>query len=338
MKKIHEMTGTERAAALLVSLGPETAGEILKHLDEESVDLIATEIARIKTLSPEDREDLSGEFIIELNRARKKMYGGERRAREILEGAFGQEKADSLLQKLLRKNVENEFEFLNRIESEILASFLKEEHPQTIAVALSYLPADKSASIISLFPTELSKIVAVRMAKMKGVSPEAVSEIAKNLKKRYNSLRKQGYENGKTGGVDALVDILNNMNGDTERRIMGQFDSSIPSLSKQIRDRIFTFENIVNLTNPEVRILIDEINNDRMIAAALKGAGDDIRFKVVRNLSQNRATDLIEEMEAMGPLKLTEVEDARNYIVSIMRTLNDNDVISLRKDNEIYVE
>lgn len=338
MKKIHEMTGTERAAALLVSLGPETAGEIMKHLDEESVDLIATEIAGIESLSPEDREELSGEFIIELKKARKNLYGGEKRAKEILEGAFGQEKAGELLQKLLKTNVENEFEFLNRIESEILVAFLKEEHPQTIAVALSYLPADKSASIISLFPTELSKIVAVRMAKMKGVSPEAVSEIAKNLKKRYKNLRKQGYNDRTTGGVDSLVDILSHMNGESEKRIMGHFDSSQPSLSKEIRDRIFTFENIVNLTHPEVRILIDEINNDRIIATALKGAGDDIRFKVVRNLSQNRATDLIEEMEALGSLRLSEVEEARNYIVSIMRTLNDNDVISLRKDNEIYVD
>ena len=338
MKPVSEMNGTERAAALLVALGPEVAAEILKHLDEESVDRIATAMALIDRILPEDREDLSGEFLLELRRRRGHMSGGENRAREILRDAFGPERAEEILSKVTRSNIKSEFDFLKEMEPEVLAGFLREEHPQTIAVTLSLLPPANAASILTQFPPELSRDSALRMARMKGLSPDAAAGIARSLKKRYREFLQKGQQREKAGGLDTLLDIMGHMNMEGENRLMHLFDNQNPVLAKQLRERVFTFENIVNLTNIEVRILLDEIKNDHIIARALKGAGDDIRFKIVRNMSQNRATDVVNDMNAMGPVRLAEVEEARGYIVSIMRTLNDNGVISIRRDGEVYVE
>lgn len=338
MKPVSQMNGTERAAALLVALGPEIAAEILKHLDEDSIDRISTAMAGIDRISPEDREELSGEFLLELRRRRGQVEGGENKAREILRDAFGPERAEEVLSKVTRVNIRDEFDFMKEMEPEILAGFLKEEHPQTIAVTLSLLPPQKSASILTHIPADISRNVALRMARMKGLSPDAAVGIARALKKRYREFIEKGQQKEKAGGLDSLLEIMNHMNAEGENRLMRVFDNQNPGLASKLRERVFSFENIINLTNIEVRILVDEVNNDHVVAQALKGAGDDIRFKIVRNMSQNRATDLVNEMNSMGPIRLSEVEEARGYIVSIMRTLNDNGVISLRRENEIYVE
>jgi len=338
MKPVHELSGPERAAALLVALGPEVASKILRHLDESNIDRISAQIARIEKLSPADREELVGNFLFDLKRFKKKIVGGEGKAREILENSVGREKADEILCKISPMNVEKNFDFLNELDPELLSAFLKDEHPQTIAVTLCYLVPGKSASILQSLSSDYQKSVAMRMAKMKTVSPDAVSEIARVLKKKYHEYLEKGENLNTSDGVDSLVGIFTYLKSDDEKRLMGYFDSSMPEISRQIRDRIFTFENVVSLTNSEVRVLIDEISDDQLIGVALKGAGDDIRFKFMRNMSQNRATDMLNEMNVLGPVRLTEIEDSRGKIVSVMRELNDSGILSLKNDDEIYVE
>lgn len=226
-------------------------------------------------------------------------------------------------------DVDKEFATLNEIEDEALISFLKDEHPQTIAVAMSFLASEKSAAIMTALDQNRAKEVAIRMARMDRVMPEAVAGIVKTIKKKYQDYQKKN-QGLSAGGLDTLIDILQHMPGDDERKIIQDLEIAMPNVSQQITDKIFTFENVASLTNQEMRILIDTINDDTTIAKALKGAGDEIRFKFLRNMSQNRATDILTDMDVMGVVRLSEVEDYRNKITSIMRALDDNGVINLR--------
>ncbi len=338
MKSIFDMSGVERAAALLVALGSDIASDIIKHLDEPSIEKLTIEMAKITELSLEDREELIGEFLIDLRRNKRIVKGGKNKAEELLQDAFGKDKAESIIKKIRTKDIDKEFEFLKEIDPNILFQFIKDESIQTLAVLLQYIPPEKSASLLQLMPKEKAKDIALRMAKTTEIVPEAVLGIIEVIKKKYHQHRKKSEGFTNIGGVDSLVSILGHMKGEDEKNIMNSIESSMPSVSQNIREKIYAFENVVQLSNNEIRILIDEINNDVVVAKALKGAGDEIRFKFFRNMSQNRATDVLQEMDEMGAIKLTEVEDCRKVIVTIMQELHDNGVINLRKSNEQYVE
>jgi flagellar motor switch protein FliG len=329
MKDVFDMSGVERAAALLVALGPKVAAEIMKHLDEESIERLSGEIAKIDRLSPEEREDLIGGFLIDLRKEKRWLRGGEGTARDILLKSFGENKADQILSKFSNIDVDKEFASLDEIEDDVLVSFLKDENPQTIAVAMSFLAPEKSAAIMKSLAHEKAKEVALRMAKMEKVMPDAVAGIVKTIKKKYQEYRKKN-QGLSAGGLDTLLGILRHMPGDEEKKIIEDLEVAMPNVSGQIRDKIFAFENVANLTNQEVRVVIDTVNDDHLVAKALKGAGDEVRFKVLRNMSQNRATDILSDMNAMGAVRLSEVEDCRRMIVKVMRDLDDNGVINLR--------
>jgi flagellar motor switch protein FliG len=329
MKDVFDMSGVERAAALLVALGPKVAAEIMKHLDEDSIEKLTAAIAKIDRLSPAEREDLIGEFLIDLRKEKRRLRGGEGTAREILTKTYGEDKAEQILTKFTNIDVDKEFANLNEIEDEALISFLKDEHPQTIAVAMSFLAPEKSAAVMKVLSTEATKEVAIRMARMDRVMPEAVAGIVRTIKKKYQEYRKKN-RGLSAGGLDTLIGILRHMPNDDEKKIVEDLEIAMPAVSDQIHDKLFAFENAANLSNNEIRILIDEIGDDHLIATALKGAEDDVRFKFLRNMSQNRATDILSEMDAMGAIRLTEVKDCRNKIVAIMRNLDDNGIIDLR--------
>ncbi len=330
MKSIYEMNGIERSAALLVALGPDIAADILKQMDEDEIERLSTEIARIERLDPVEREDLIGEFMIRLRRESQNLKAGEGKARELLTDAFGEDRADEVLQRFSGKDVDREFEYLQDIEPEVISEILVDESPQTIAVCMSFLPPETSASILKSLPRDTQKEVALRLAKMKTVTPEAAVSVARVIRKKYREFKKAD-NTVAAGGVESLIEILQHMSSDDERRFMSNLDSSLPDVSEQIREKVFTFENIAQLTNRDIRILIDEVNDDHTIAKALKGSGDEIRFRFLRNMSQNRATDIIEEMKAMGPIHLNEVDFYRQRILDAARELHDNGVIAFQK-------
>lgn len=338
MKDIDEMTGTERAAALLIALGPERASDILKHLDEESIQAITAEIAKIGRLAPEEKEDLIGEFLISLQRNKGVLQAGENSAKEILEKAFGFEKSSQILKKISVMDLEKEFDFFKDADPEILAQLIQKESPQLTAVILTYIPSTLSAAVIKKFPPKVMQQVAVKMAQLDSIVPEAVFDMARRLKEKY----KQYLENAKKGvssdGMVSLLEIMSYMNDDDEKKLMENLEGVVPSISKSIRDRIIVFDTINNLTNNDIRILIDEINDDSLIAVALKGADENIRFRLLRNMSRNRATDLIEYMERVGAVRKADAEDSRKEIVKKMRSLYESGIIHIPKPGEIYVE
>ena len=338
MKDIDEMTGAERAAALLVALGPESASDILKHLGEENIHVLMAEIAKIGRLSPEEREELIGEFLISLRKNRGALQAGEESAKEILEKAFGIEKTFEILKKVSIKDLEKEFDFFKDADPEILAQLIQKESPQMTAVILTYMPPALSAAVLQKFPPKIMQQVAVKMASLDSVVPEAVLYMGRKLKEKY----KQYLENAEKGissdGMVSLLEIMSYMNDDDERKLMNNLEGVEPDISKSIRDKIIVFDTINNLTNNDIRILIDEINDDSLIAVALKGADENIRFRLLRNMSRNRATDLIEDMERLGAVRKIDAEDSRKEIVKIMRSLYENGTIHIPKPGEIYVE
>ncbi len=337
MKSIFDMSGVERAAALLVALGPTIAADILKHLDEESIEKLTEEIAKVEKLTPREREDLIGEFLIDLRKEKRRLKGGEGAAKDILVKSFGKVKAEEIIEKFSLVDIDKEFQSLNEIEEEVLVSFLREEHPQTIAVALSFLPPEKSAAVLKSLGPESAKNVALRLAKMDRVMPDAVAGIISTIKKKYKEHKKKD-RSLSAGGLDTLINILHHMDADDERKIMNDLEIAMPAVSRQIKEKTFPFENVVYLTNNEIRIVIDEVNDDHLIARALKGAGDEIRFKFLRNMSRNRATDVLSEMDSLGTMRLSDVEESRKGIQDMMKALDENGVISLKRGDDILVK
>ena len=338
MKSVFDMNGVERAAALMVALGPDIASDILKNLDESSIESLTIEMAKIQNLNDKDREELIGEFLIDLRKNRSNLVAGEFKAKELLDDAFGKEKADVILKKVKTRDLHEQFDFLNDVPSDVIFSFIANENPQTIAVILQYIKKELAGAILKLFPSATATDIAIKIAKTQAIVPEAIIGIVEALKIKYEEYRKKTEGFLESGGINSLVNIMQHMKGEDESNIIKNFDIIDPELSGKIREKIFSFENILLLSNNEIRILIDEINNDFIFAKSLKGAGDNIRIKVLRNMSQNRATDVINEMNQMGAIKLSEVESARKEIVFAMRLLHENGVITILKEKEPMVE
>ncbi|MFH0976199.1 MAG: flagellar motor switch protein FliG [Spirochaetota bacterium] len=338
MESINEITGIQRSAMLLVTLGSEVASRVMAHLDEKTVFKIAQEIVKINDLTVKQKEDLIGEFLIGYKKNKGAVYGGENIAKEMLIAAFGEDKAENLLGNITHMDIEKGFLFLKNIDPEIITTLLEKEHPQTITAAMYYLSPMQNAKILKNFPAELSKDIIKRMAKIEKPSPGAVLEIVRILTNKYENLKKSAIKTEKTDGINNLIDIINQMNPEQGTKLMNYIDIKLPAISEKIKEKSFGFDTVLNLTHREIQILIDELNDDFIIAKALKGAGDALRFKFLRNMSQNRATIVLQEMDNMGPVRLTEINEARNSIMQIMRILNDNGAITIKRERETFVD
>ena len=338
MRSLFSMTGTEKAAALLFLLGPDIASDILRHLDEDSIEKLSAGMVRMQSLPEEDKDDLIGEFIIELKKSSKNNTGGINKARKMIVEAFGEEKADEMVKKIENRDTEANFKFLNELEDSQLVNLLKDEQPQIIALVIKFIAPQKAGMVLKSLPPEKSKEAGVKLVKMKNLSAEAAVAVARALKKRCRDMNKINDEQSITGGMESLANIMSHMSSEQERNLLKNIDIEVPHISRDIMEMIFTFDNIVNLSNREIRILIDEINDDYLIAKSLKGAEDDIKFKLLRNMSQNRAEDILTEMSAMGAVRLKDVNDCRDQIVDVMRELNENGLIVIKRDGEVYVD
>ena len=335
-KSIHDMNGIERAAAFLTVIGEEAASEIFKNLDEDSILSLSTEMAKINNLSASEKEDLIGEFYLAFREEASNDISGPNKARRFLESAFGIEKTKEIFYKLKIKNIEKEFDFLKEADPEIAAMLIKDELPQTIAVTLFYLPPELSVQIMKSLNLDVKKSVAVKLAKIKKIAPEAALRIAEKLKEKYDKV-KDGGDLTQSGGIDNLAKILNFMPYDSERQLLKGLDELVPDISNLVKNKIYSFDQILDLSNKDIRLLIDHVGNDKLIALALKGLGDDMRFKFFRNLSENRAKDMLEEINFLGLVRSTEAEEARDYIMHIMRRLDESGMISIKREGETYV-
>lgn len=328
--------GLQKAAILLIVLGPEKSATIFKHLKEEEIEELTLEIANTRSITPQIKDEIIKEFY-EICLAQQYISeGGIGYAKELLEKALGVEKAMDVIGKLTASLQVKPFEFIRKTDASQLLNFIQDEHPQTIALIMSYLPSQQASIVLSALPPDKQADVAKRIAMMDRTSPEVVKEVEKVLESKLASLVNQDYT--VIGGVDAIVEILNTVDRGTEKHIMETLEIEEPELADEIRKKMFVFEDILLLDDRAIqRVLRDVDNND--LAIALKGANEQVQTTIFNNMSKRLAVMIKEDMEFMGPVRMKDVEEAQQKIVNIIRKLEDSGeiVISRGGGDEIVV-
>ena len=330
------LSGLQKAAILLISLGPEKSSLIFKHLKEEEIEELTLEIANTRAVTPQLKEDVIAEFYEVCLAQQYIAEGGIGYAKELLEKALGVDKAMDVIGRLTSSLQVKPFEFARKTDASQLLNFIQDEHPQTIALILSYLTSAQSAAIISALPPDRQADVAKRIAVMDRTSPDVIKEVENVLESKLSSLVNQDYTI--IGGVDAVVEILNTVDRGTEKHIMETLEIEEPELADEIRKKMFVFEDILLLDDRAIqRVLRDVDNND--LAIALKGSNEQVQNAIFNNLSKRLATMIKEDMEFMGPVRMKDVEEAQQKIVNIIRKLEDSAeiVISRGGGDEIIV-
>ncbi|MCI8464068.1 MAG: flagellar motor switch protein FliG [Lachnospiraceae bacterium] len=332
----QSLKGLQKAAILLIALGPERSAGIFKHLKEDEIEELTLEIANTRSVTPQIKEQIIDEFYEVCLAQQYIAEGGINYARDLLEKALGAEKAMDVIGKLTASLQVKPFEFIRKTDPSQLINFIQDEHPQTIALILSYLSASQAAMILSGLPAERQADVAKRIAVMDRTSPDVIKEVEKVLESKMASLVNQDYTI--IGGVDAVVEVLNTVDRSTERHIMETLEIEEPELADEIRKKMFVFEDVLLLDNRAIqRVLRDVDNND--LAIAMKNANEQVQNAIFDNLSKRLAVMIKEDMEFMGPVRMKDVEEAQQKIVNIIRKLEDSGeiVISRGGGDEIVV-
>lgn len=331
-----ELTGREKAAILLISLGPEYSAQIFKHLNNEEIEELTLEIANMRRVSPEEKEKIMDEFYQICVAQEYISEGGINYAKEVLEKALGSQKAMDIINKLTASLQVKPFDFARKADPGQLLNFIQNEHPQTIALILSYLPASQSAQIMSALPQVKQTEVARRIATMDRTSPDIIKEVEMVLERKLSALVSQDYTSA--GGIQSIVDILNSVDRGTEKNIMDTLEIQDAELAEEIRKRMFVFEDIINLDSTSIQRFIREIDNNDL-AIALKGATEEVASVIYSNMSKRMAEMIKEDMEFMGPVRLRDVEEAQQKIVNIIRKLEETGdiIISRGGGDEIIV-
>ena len=336
MANNEDMTGVQKAAVLLIALGPEKSADIFKHLKEDEIEELTLEIANTRSVSPQMKERVLEEFYQVCLAQQYLAEGGIGYAKELLDKALGGEKAQEVISKLTASLQVRPFEFVRKTDPSQVLNFIQDEHPQTIAMILSYLTSAQAAMIMSALSPEVQADVAKRIATMDRTSPDVIKEVERVLERKLSSLINQDYTI--VGGVDAIVGILNTVDRSTEKHIMESLEIEEPELADEIRKKMFVFEDIMLLDDRAIqRVLRDVDNND--LAIALKGANEEVQNTIFKNLSKRLSAMIREDMEFMGPVRMKDVEEAQQKIVGIIRKLEDSaeNVISRGGGDEIVV-
>lgn len=335
-KKSSNYNGIQKAAILLITLGPERSASIFKHLKEEEIEQLTLEIANTRSISPATKEEVLNEFYEVCLAQQYIAEGGINYAKDLLEKALGVEKAKEVIGKLTASLQVRPFEFVRKTDASQLLNFIQDEHPQTIALILSYLSSAQSATIIGALSPDKQADVARRIAQMDRTSPDVIKEVEKVLEKKLASLVNQDYTIA--GGVDAIVEILNTVDRGTEKHIMETLEIEEPELADEIRKKMFVFEDILTLDDKSIQRVLREVDNNEL-AIALKSTNEQVQTVIFNNLSKRLAAMIKEDMEFMGPVRLKDVEEAQQKIVNIIRKLEDSAeiIISRGGGDEIVV-
>ena len=336
MPKPHELTGKQKAAVLLLSLGSEISAGIMKNLREDEIEELSLEIANIRRVPPEVKDQVLEEFYQICLAQEYILSGGIDSAREILEKALGSHKAHDIIGKLTASLQVRPFDFARKTEPSQLLNFIQNEHPQTIALVMAYLSPEQAGIILSALPPLQQVEVAKRVATMDRTSPDVLREVELILEKKLSSFVMQDFTIA--GGVESVVSILNRVDRGTEKTILEALAEENPELADEIKRRMFVFEDIVLLDNRSVQRIMREIDA-KDLAMAMKTASEDVKNLIFRNMSKRAVELLKEDMGYMGPVRLRDVEEAQQKIVNVIRQLEDSGeiIISRGKEDELIV-
>lgn len=336
MKGNKKLTGRQKAALLLVSLGPEVSAQVFKHLNEEEIEQLTLEIANVRKVDPATQEMVVDEFH-QLCLAQEYIsQGGITYAKEVLEKALGQEKAFEIINRLTATLQVRPFDFARKSDPQQILNFIQNEHPQTIALVLSYLEPAQASAILSSLPVEHQTEVARRIALMESTSPEVISQVEEILEQKLSSTVNDDFTSA--GGIEAVVQILNGVDRGTERTILEELEIRDPELAEEIKKRMFVFEDIVTLDNRSIQRVIREVDHDDLLLS-LKVASEEVKEVLFRNMSRRMAENFKEEMEIMGPVRLKDVEEAQTRVVAVIRRLEEAGEIIIARGggNDIVV-
>lgn len=315
-----QLTGKQKAAILLISLGPDVSAQVYKHLTEEEIEKLTLEISSVKKVDTDQKEVVLDQFHQIALAQDYITQGGINYAKTVLEKALGSEEATNIVNRLTSSLQVKPFDFARKAEPAQILNFIQNEHPQTIALILSYLEKEQAGQILSELPQEMQADIAKRIAIMDSTSPEIINEVEQILEKKLSATVTQDYT--QTGGIQAVVEVLNGVDRSTERTILDALEIQDPELAEEIKKRMFVFEDIVTLDNRAIQRVIREVENDDL-RLALKVASDEVKEVAFSNMSTRMVETFKEEMEFMGPVRLRDVEEAQTRIVSAIRRLEE---------------
>lgn len=327
----RELNGRQKAAIFLITLGSEISSEIFKHLREDEIETLTFEIARLEAIDSEERDLVLSEFQ-ELMMAQDFIStGGIDYARELLEKSLGSQKAVDIINRLTSSLQVRPFDFIRRTDPTHLLNFIQQEHPQTIALILAYLEPNKASVILGSLPHDIQSDVAKRIATMDRTLPEVLREVERVLEKKLSTLSSEDYTSA--GGVESIVEILNLVDRSTEKVIIESLEEEDPELAEEIKKRMFVFEDIVMLDDRAIQKVMREVDTAEL-AKALKSVDAEVQDKIYRNMSKRASQLLKEDMEYMGPIRMKDVEEAQQKIVSIIRKLEEQGEIVVARAGE----
>jgi len=327
--KATRLTGAQKAAVLMVSLGEHTGAEILKHLDEDEVASIGKEVARLSSLSSEDAETTLEEFYTMSMAQDYVLKGGFEYARKMLISAFGPESAKKILDRLVKAlgSEAASFDALQKADPQQLAKFIHSEHPQTIALILSHLNSSQAAGLLFSLPADLRADVSLRMANLDQISPEIISKIAGIIGMKLKALGEMSRES--YGGVRAVSEMFNRLDSGSSKEILDTIEQRDPNLAETIRHLMFVFEDLLLIDQGGIKELLGRIDR-KVLTIALKGTSDQLKSHFLQCMSERGAEMLREDMDALGPIKIKEVEAAQQQIIAIVRQLEAEGVVNLK--------
>ncbi|MFC3882575.1 flagellar motor switch protein FliG [Bacillus songklensis] len=315
-----ELTGRQKAAVLLISLGPDVSAQVYKHLSEEEIERLTLEISAMRKVDSSIKDTIMEEFEQIALAQDYIAQGGIGYAKTVLEKALGSEQAAMIINRLTSSLQVRPFDFARKADPKQILNFIQNEHPQTIALILSYLEPIQAGQILSALPQEQQADIARRIAIMDSTSPDVINEVEQILERKLSTTVTQDYT--QTGGVESVVEVLNGVDRATERTILDALEIQDPELAEEIKKRMFVFEDIVTLDNRSIQRVIRDVNNEDLLLS-LKVASEEVKEIVFRNMSKRMADTFKEEMEFMGPVRLKDVEEAQSRIVGTIRRLEE---------------
>ncbi|WP_018922556.1 flagellar motor switch protein FliG [Salsuginibacillus kocurii] len=324
----EELTGKQKAAMLLISLGPDVSAQVYKYLSEEEIEKLTLEIANVRKVDSDTKEEVLQEFHQIAVAQDYIAQGGIGYAKSVLEKALGENEAMDIINRLTSTLQVRPFDFARKADPTQILNFIQNEHPQTIALILSYLDSAQSGQILSELPQEVQADVAKRIATMDSTSPEIINEVETMLEQKLSATATQDYT--EAGGVEAVVEVLNSVDRSTERTILDSLEVQDPELAEEIKKRMFVFEDIVTLDNRSIQRVIRDVENEDL-QLSLKVASEEVKEIVFNNMSQRMADTFKEEMEFMGPVRLKDVEEAQTRIVAVIRKLEESGEIVIAR-------
>lgn len=328
-----QLTGPQRAAVVLLQLGQDRAARVLAQMSEQEVEEITAEIVRMENIAPKLADDVIQDFHAQVVGGGVMVgSGGLAAAQRLLEASFGADKAQDLMDRLTTMLQGQPFDFLQSADSRQVMSLLTGEHPQTIALVLAHLRPDRAAGMLASLEPKLRTDVAHRIALMEQASPEVVAIIAENIERKASSVLSQSQALA-VGGVQPLVDILNRSDPGTEKQILDTLADKDKGLSDEVRSLMFTFDDLVLLDDRAIQLVLRGVDTHEL-AIALKGANPSVSEKILANLSERARENIVDEMDTSGPVRMSQVQEARGAVVTVIRSLEDSGQIVIRRDGE----